>query len=102
MKVHKLAKELGVKSKDIIALFDGHERINHHLDGLFEAEIEFVKLKLAGAIETEYKQDAIETESKQELPKGVTPEQVWLSIRGGGNKSPYYNFKDLAKEPKGL
>lgn len=102
MKVHEIAKELGVKSKAVIAVFDSHERINHHHDMLSEEEEGIVRSVLGAETETVDNSETIKkvVEVKEvKLPNGVTAENVWLSCISGGTKSPYWNIKDLGKRP---
>ena len=53
--------------------------------------------------ETETVNVAPEPEEKPEkglsLPKGITPEQVWLSTRAVGKKSKLWKYRELAKAP---
>jgi len=90
-KVYELARDLGIKSKDVIALFEGHDRINHHHDKLRDTEVEFVM----GLILEEPAQQVDEAEvegctAPLILEEEVSEEIKELAWRCLGVKSPYY------------
>ena len=111
IQVYEAAKELGLKSKELIEKLDD-ERVTSHLSTIPDDILESLGIsRQECVIETESKEDTeaddsvdavvIETKSKKlKLPEGVTPEQVWNACTGIGNKHPLWKYKDLGRKPR--
>ena len=99
MQVYKLAKLLGIKSKELIAELDG---IDHHADNVPD---EIADKMLADMNETPIPaiiEPAEATQTVSAAPEAPTcpvdMSTVELSIRCAGNKSPYWKYKNLLEK----
>ena len=102
MQVYKLAKVLGMTSKELIAELDG---IDHHADNvpneIADKMIEDLKeTPLPEIIEQPKETETVSiTPEVQNKPKEpvcpVDLATIELSIRCAGNKSPYWKYKNL-------
>ena len=93
MKLHEWAKEQGitlVMAKEITGL-------THHLKEVPEKFL--IKEETEDTAETIVIEAEPEPKVESKLPDGVTPEIIWQSLRGLANKSPYWEFREMAKAP---
>lgn len=88
------AKAAGIKSWHV----KSEEKLQTELEAL-ETETVDVATELTETTVEKVK-PVVETKSKEdELPDGVTPEEVWIRIRSMKEKSRYWKYRHLAKAP---
>jgi len=99
MQVHKLAKKLGMTSKQLIAEI---ECVDHHADKVPD---DIVEKYLAKPIPEEIEPDT-QTVSIQSIdPVAIEEDKcpvdmatLALSLRGAGGKSPYWKYRKLLEQ----
>lgn len=95
MKLKDWAKEKGVTLAEAKAITG----LTHHMSNVPEdfepkAEVETESVDTAETIVVEKVEP-----KKSSLPNGITAEAVWYAVRGVGNKSELWKYKEFAKAP---
>jgi hypothetical protein len=98
MQVYQGAKKLGITNDEMIERI-GDENVAHRMSKIPEGKLPELGL-VPEDLEEPRPDDGGNKMEAPVLPAGVTAEKVWLSIRMLAQKSPYWEYRDLAVPPK--